>query len=618
VHRSARTAESVLAAVVLADERPETRAEALAAIAAAGGFVTHAFDGLLVVEAPEDSVRSIARCAAVADATTGALFPSRHARRTESFQAGLGTWNHFFKNQGSRFAKFTRDGEPSPVPEGRDSFSPPAPAAASFWESGPVANVDGGYGSVGDGAAIGLSSSAAQPYGATDQNTSEFLAGSVSVNLFLPESDGSVDLSTENWTADREQAVVAQVAAGLDWVRTQRAAASLTFVYHVISGRTDSRAKTGYEPVARKADPTGTTGEDLWVKEILTNMGYSSGDRWTRSRALANATRRADGTDWGVNVFVVDSLSDADGKFADGYFAYAWVGGPHVVMTYDNQLWGIARMNQVTRHEILHSFFAFDEYSVSGCNCTEHRGYLDGTNGSCRTCNATAATCVMDSNGAAMCDNTRRQIGWADLDGDGADDVIGEDPFTTLAALPASVCGTVAFSGQGAVVAASNRNSAGFTPKVSISVNRVSGVEWRADGGAWLSTSPSDGAWGDYVEACSAAASLSAGTHLLEVRAVDDHGNVDLAPPQATIQVLSAATDPGNVLGGARGAAGSAALSWSQAPAAVKYRVYRSSEASGGFALAVETTGKSWGDTAAGNGYYRLREVDACGGESVP
>ncbi len=618
VHRSARIADSVLAAVVLTDERLETREEALAAIVAAGGVVTHAFDGLLVVEAPRDSVRSIARCSAVADATTETLSPSRHARRRESFQAGLGSWNRFFKNQGSRFASFAHDGEPAPAPDGPDSFSPPAPAAATVWESGPVVTVNGGFGPVGGGAAIGLSSSATQPYGATDQNTSEFLAGSVSVNLFLPESGGSVDLSTENWTADREQAVVAQIAAGLDWVRTMNAAASLSFVYHVIAGRTDARAKTGYEPIARKADPMGTTGEDLWVNEILTNMGYSIGDRWTRSRALANATRRADGTDWGVNVFVVDSLSDADGKFADGYFAYAWVGGPHIVMTYDNQLWGITRMNQVTRHEILHSFFAFDEYSVSGCNCTEHRGYLDGTNGSCRTCNAAAATCVMDSNGAAMCDNTRRQLGWADLDGDGADDVIGEDPVATLDALPASVCGAVAFSGQGAVVAASNRNVAGYTPTVSISVNRVSEVEWRVDGGAWLPTSPSDGAWGDYVEACSAAASLSVGTHLLEVRVVDDHGNVDLAPPQATIQVLLAAADPGNVLQGARGTGDSATLSWNEAPAAVKYRVYRSSQASGGFVLAAETIIKSWVDTAAGNGYYRLREVDACGGESVP
>ncbi len=64
---------------------------------------------------------------------------------------------------------------------------------------------------------------------------------------------------------------------------------------------------------------------------------------------------------------------DADGRFSDGYFAYSWVGGPHLVMTYDNQAWGIDRMNQVLRHELLHSFFAFDEYSGSGCGCTISR-----------------------------------------------------------------------------------------------------------------------------------------------------------------------------------------------------------------------------------------------------
>ncbi|MBZ5640083.1 MAG: hypothetical protein LAO51_15150 [Acidobacteriia bacterium] len=605
-----RAHDEVLAVVVLADERPETRERAVEAVRAANGKVAHVFDGLFVAEVPRESLRGMLGSPAVREVSSEAVSASAYRRRSIGFEAGLSAWNRFFKGQSRRFSEFNRDGERAPAAEGQDAWLPPASTASApdlRRLPGPES-----------GAEPDTLPAASQPYGATDQNTSEFLAGSVSVNLFLVQSDGSVDLSTEKWTADREQAVVTQVAAGLDWLRTQEPSAQLTFVYHVIAGRVDSKARTAYEPIARKADPNGTTGEDLWAREILAKMGYGSGDRWARSRALANDTRRADRTDWGVNVFVADSLSDPDGRFADGYFAYAWIGGPHVVMTYDDQAWGIDRMNQVIRHEMLHCFFAFDEYSASGCKCAEHRGYLDGIDANCHACNPSAVSCVMDSNGPWMCADTRRQIGWADLNADGADDVVGEDPDTVLDAIPATVCGGVAIKGQGSVVAATNRNPSGLTPQASISVSRIARLEWRADGGAWVPATPTDGAWGDYVEAGSASAALHPGVHTLQMRAVDDHGNVDLAEPQAAVQVLAGAVDPGAVLTASRAGSAGAALSWSGAPAAAKYRVYRCTSASGTFAKAAETTATAWTDSTAASGYYRVRAVDACGNESAP
>jgi len=610
-----RAEERVLAAIVLADETAETRDEAAEAIRTARGTVAHAFDGLLIVEISPDALRGLLRSPAVKDAGTEGIAASKHRRRPEGFHAGVDAWNRFFRNQAKRFSVMAPEGLAAPPREGQDSWLPPAsvlPASASGLQgSSPGGRLD-----VVEG--VCATAASTQPYGATDQNTSEFLAGSVSVNLILVQSDGTIDLSTEKWTADREQAVATQVVAGLDWLRSQEPAANLSFVYHVIAGRLDSTARTGYEPVSRKADPMGSTGEDLWVGQILTKRGYTSGDRWVRSRALANDTRREDRTDWGVNVFVVDSLADIDGRFADGYFAYSWIGGSHLVMTYDNQAWGIDRMNQVMRHEILHSFFAYDEYSGSGCTCTEHRGYLDGVNGNCRSCNAAATACVMDSNTSAMCSNTRRQIGWTDLDGDGADDVIGEDPVTVLDTPPATVCGGVLLTGQGSVVAATNRNPAGVTPKVSISVNRLSGVEWRADGGSWAPADPSDGAWGDYVEVFKATVLLSPGTYNLDLRTVDDHGNTDLTPATARVTALAGAADPGDVVTAARSPSGTASLSWAGAPSAAKYRDYRSSTAGGSLSLAVETPATTWTDTVTSSVYYRVRSVDACGNESSP
>src|SRR5262249_29932070 len=115
------------------------------------------------------------------------------------------------------------------------------------------------------------------PFGATDLNTSEYLAGSVSVNVVLVESDGTIEPQSESWTADREAEVGGRMAAGLEWVRLQEPQAALSFVYPVFAGRTDPRARTGYEPIRHAADPSGSTGEDLWVKDVLRKLGYGVG-----------------------------------------------------------------------------------------------------------------------------------------------------------------------------------------------------------------------------------------------------------------------------------------------------------------------------------------------------
>ena len=454
------------------------------------------------------------------------------------------------------------------------------------------------------------------PFGATALNTSEFLAGAVSVNIVLVESDGSIDASSENWSSTRENEVVSGISAGLEWIRLQEPQASLRFVYHVIPGRTDARARTGYEPIRRAADPSGSTGEDLWVKDVLGKLGYASGDRFVRSRAYASDTRSADRTDWAVNVFVVDSLADTDGKFADGRFAYCWIGGPHLVMTYDNQAWGIGRMDMVLRHELLHAFYAFDEYATSSCDCSAHRGYLDGANTNCAACNPVAAACVMIANGDAMCNATRRHLGWADLDGDGAIDVIGQDPDTFLDAIPADVCAAPVLTGLASVVAATNRNTYPGTTHPSISVNRISGVEFRVDGSPWAQAEPAGGTWGIPQERFGAALPvLVSGSHHLEARAVDDFGNHDAAPGSVDVTVHGPLAALGNSLRTSRNGASGVAMSWDACSGATLYRLYRRSAPTAAESLVAETSSTSWTDPTATIGYYQVRPVDACGGE---
>ncbi len=607
---------TVLVAAVLVDDDPHTRDVAARHVRELGGVVAHAFPGLLVARIPEERLRSLVGRSGIEETTTSPLQGAARPAHGAEFRLGVEAWNLYFQGGGRRIGLFLREGMPGPSPEGQDSWPPPGRGYDS--DEGLTRSAGSATTSLtrSDWATGGTS--APDSWGATPENTSEYLAGSVSVTVFLVQSDGTLDRSTEDWTQDREAGVVAGVAAGLDWIRVQEPQAGVSFIYHIVAGRTDPRATTRYEPISRKADPAGSTGEDLWVKEILAKMGQSAGDRWERSRALAHATRQADGTDWAVNLFVVDSLHDADGRFADGYFAYSWAGGPHLVMTYDNGPWGIDRMDQVVRHELLHCFYALDEYSGSGCTCSQHRGYLDGVNGNCVTCSASSVPCVMISNGPYMCEHTRRQLGWADLDQDGVVDVVGEDPDTFLDPLPESACGTVEIGGQAAVVAPTNRNPAGYTPAASISVNRIVAAEYRVDAAPWAVAEAADGGWGDYLERYRVALALAPGVHAVEVRAMDDHANLDASPARAVVDVLPAATDPGGSLRAERCGGGCLVLSWDAASDGSRYRVYRAGAPAGAWERAGETDATSWIDSSTVTGYFVVRGVDGCGGESAP
>jgi len=570
----------VMIGVVLDDPSRRTRLSATLGIEALGGRVVHAFDGVLVAEVPRGTELSVYRVEGVREVALNAMTGRRGPR-----SPGLAAWNAIATI--GELGESTSGAEPL----AHDALVPPA--------------------------LEGSAESVRAATGGTDYNTSEYLAGSVSVTIVLPESDGTGDASTENWTADRESAVVAEIAEGLEWGRLREPQAALAFKYTLIAGRTDVRARTRYEPIRRAADPGGGTGEDLWVKEILGKLGYASGDRFARSRAFAAARRAADGSDWGLNVFVVDSHNDADGKFVDGRFAYTWIGGPHVVMTFDNQAWGIDRLDMVFRHELFHAFYAFDEYAGSGCTCTEHRGYLDGSGANCTSCNASASACVMINNGDAMCASTRRQIGWADLDGDGVLDVVGEDPDTFLDTMPTTWCSPPAVAGLAAVVAPTNRNPSTVTPRASISVNEIVGVDVRADGGAWAPAQV--GGWLPTPQRRFAATlpDLPPGPHRLEARAVDDRGNLDATPSWADVVVAAAAAPLGDSIRGERTEAAQGRFTWSSVPGAVGYRVLRAGSPRGAWSAAGETAENAWTDAAPSDGYFIVRGIDACGVEGA-
>ncbi len=195
---------------------------------------------------------------------------------------------------------------------------------------------------------------------------SEYMIGSVAVGLILPESNGAIDAELSDWTPEQRQRVRDEVRAGLDWWSRLVPEAKLTFV---IDDHATDPVATSYEPIAHSQYQEG-----LWIGETLSQLGYSDGSHWTRVRQYVNDLRDAHQADWAFAVFVVNSHGDGDAAFADRYFAYAYIGGPFLVMTYDNAGYGIGNMDAIMAHETGHVFRALDQYNSANVACTARSG----------------------------------------------------------------------------------------------------------------------------------------------------------------------------------------------------------------------------------------------------
>ncbi len=77
--------------------------------------------------------------------------------------------------------------------------------------------------------------------------------------------------------------------------------------------------------------------------------------------------------------------------------------------------WGIDNFSRVVAHETGHAFGCPDEYSSSGCNCTQLAGRYQIANGNCETCASPFIPCLMCANTPAVCDYTRGHLGWNEL-----------------------------------------------------------------------------------------------------------------------------------------------------------------------------------------------------------
>lgn len=356
----------------------------------------------------------------------------------------------------------------------------------------------------------------ATPYGASEQDTAEYMLGKVLVTPVFLESTGALDPSTENWTPALIDQVKATLTQGVEWweetLSNYTSVHSLDFVFDYQYA--DQPAPTKYEPIARVSNDYS-----LWVDEFLTTVGFNSPqDLDTDIRRFNDAQRQAHAADWAFTIFVVPSFADSDGQFqAGGSFsrAFAFAGGRYFVSP-------ATRPDSTFAHETGHMFWARDEY-FGGGSWTDQRGYYNTQNwNAADNPHATQQDSIMASSArmaAAFASHTSAQstlemVGWRDSDGDGVFDVLDVPHTLEGVGWYDQDLGQYRFEGTARVGTLPNLNSSGL--KNDITINRITRAEYRINSGNWLVAATYDTA-AAYLDLV---LNVPAGEHQIEIRTV--------------------------------------------------------------------------------------------------
>lgn len=351
--------------------------------------------------------------------------------------------------------------------------------------------------------------------------TSEYLIGDVAVGIIFLESNGSFDPSTEDWTSAEEANVISEITIGLNWLADQNPAAGVSFVFDV-----HYKIPTSYEPINRPSYSIG-----VWIYEAMNFLGYPSmGDYFKQVRNYVNDLRDSLGTDWAYVMFIVDSSADSDGRFADGHFAFAYLGGPFLVMTYNNGGLGINEMDRLAAHESCHIFYATDEYN----GLLEYSGYLGVKD-------VEGSGCLMDARAPwCLSPGTRGQLGWRDSDGDYIQDIIDTFPLTTLFPYTPDLTNDTILTYIGHVKEVPYPNQNIFGSCKNVTINTITRVEFRVDSGGWISATPTDGAFDEDEENFTfTTPKLWGGTHTIIVRGINSIGNVETVSAVDTVTIVA-------------------------------------------------------------------------------
>ncbi len=218
--------------------------------------------------------------------------------------------------------------------------------------------------------------------------TSSYLEGSVAVGLIIVEGP-TPDLQFTQ--AERTQ-VVAEVQNGLSWLASMNPYAGINFSYDIQIVTLDVTP-----------DPSAADLEAHWRDPAMAALGYDGS--WSGVAQYVEDIRTRFGTRWTYCGYFT--------KYPLGWFAYASIGGPRLVMNYANDGWGPDNIDRVFAHESGHIFGCPDEYASSGCDCDGAWGRFSFPNVNCENCAPNGGVnCLMKGNTWALCNVTPAHLGW--------------------------------------------------------------------------------------------------------------------------------------------------------------------------------------------------------------
>jgi hypothetical protein len=366
------------------------------------------------------------------------------------------------------------------------------------------------------------------PNGRSLENISEFFIGDVVLSVIFPESTGP----GENWTISQFDYTMTQEVAAMDWLYERMTESetgtpitsdmNLAFTYIPYEVTT-----TDVEPIDQPSSSHPLAGN--FIDDAMVDLGYNTGGVWAKVYNYVNDQMANYNADWGFVSFVVNDDNDADHMFPDGTFAYAYLGGPFSVITYNNDGYGPSNMNAVIAHETGHVFYALDEYvGGTGAPCDDYSGYLDIQNANSLTGPASGGTCDQYMNclmqggispwsSNSVCKYTKFAWGWEDVDASGVFDVLDFEPHNEFTEVPTdpTLDFTPTFRGRAYIDLENpppydvlpNLNPYPFKSHDDLTINTISNLNHPAveytytpGPGTWLPCNPDDGAYDQTIE----------------------------------------------------------------------------------------------------------------------